>query len=292
MVLAVAVLCVTSHVMDPSSVLASLLLLLLALGGVWISWTYWRQAVPLRHALGQARPVPPWLPVVACLCSAHILAFLVGWLFVSLQLTRGPSMTPALRHRDAQVVWRSAYGLPRPFTEGYLIPGTAPAHGEVLTATYRGQLGLVKRVVGVPGDTVEVDRERVTVNGKLLQAGPSEASAFVALEKDADLGMTAATRQIPESAGGRRYWVLDQPGSSKPVAPHPRAFARRDRFPCTWHNEVLRCVVPAGQVFLMGDNRPVSADSRLLGTVPMSEVYGRTVLRIGWQAGKLTASAI
>jgi signal peptidase I len=104
-----------------------------------------------------------------------------------------------------------------------------------------GEKDFIKRVIGLPGDTVQCcdPSGRVMVNGKAL-----EESAYLPPERDS---------------------ALDAPAT--PGQCGPRVFAP--------------VVVPAGQIFVMGDNRAVSQDSRCQGPVPIENVIGRA-FAVAW----------
>lgn len=112
-----------------------------------------------------------------------------------------------------------------PYSRGDVVVFTPPAEAE------RGSTPFIKRVIGLPGDTVEiVDGGRVAVNGFVLD----EPYLFV-------------------GADGK---------------PEP-----------TTSNREQRWVVPAGRLFVMGDHRRESIDSRRFGTVEIGSVLGRAILR-------------
>jgi signal peptidase I len=104
-----------------------------------------------------------------------------------------------------------------------------------------GEKDFIKRVIGLPGDTVQCcdPSGRVMVNGKAL-----DESAYLPSDRDS---------------------ALDAPAS--PGQCGPRVFEP--------------VVVPAGQIFVMGDNREVSLDSRCQGPVPIENVIGRA-FAVAW----------
>lgn len=146
------------------------------------------------------------LPLVA-LFAVVLLAFYVMFHAVHVD---GDSMLPTLRPHDMLL-----------YTRGY----AGPVRNEIVIVKLGPNFGsdeIVKRVIGVPGDVVEVKEDVAYVNGKR------------------------------EDTSGRII-VAD---ASVTLAPY---------------------TVPPGRVFLMGDNRPVSMDSRFIGAVPITEVKGTVV---------------
>lgn len=118
----------------------------------------------------------------------------------------------------------------------------------------------IKRVIGLPGDRVEVDGAEVRVNGKAL--GVEEAP--VANPPDGSgrgRGGGALTRRERGDRG--TYGVLVPLAGAEPRQPADRAAP-----------PVIDRVIPDGQVFVLGDNRPATVDSRRFGAIPLSDVKG------------------
>lgn len=150
----------------------------------------------------------------------------------------GPSMEPALMDGDRFV---------------YL--ATAPALGEVVVLDSPSDgVRVVKRVVGMPGDRIEL-REGVLVrNGRVVTGSPRPASS------SARVGRLCAREQL----GVHRYDISYDTGG----------------FPDT-HSPV---VVPPHHVYVLGDDRDRSNDSRYFGPVAIRRVLGR----VAWLSSRVT----
>lgn len=183
------------------------------------------------------------------------------------------SMEPGLVVGDYLVVSKFAYGWSRaslpfhpPLPSGRLFE-QLPKRGDVVVFRRPGnpQETWIKRVIGLPGDTVSVAGGEVTVNGQAL---PRRA-----LGPGLDLDQPGRpVEQVEErQADGRAYITFDGgPGAGDDRPPQ---------------------VVPSGQLFVMGDNRDNSLDSRWSGDVgvgllPVSNVVGRAeVVVASWKPG-------
>ena len=170
------------------------------------------------------------------------------------------SMMPNLLVGDFILVNKFNYGLRLPVANLKFHEVSQPARGDVVVFRYPGRhpgdpeqgTDYIKRIVGLPGDLVEVADDRVTLNGQLLDYLP--AGVFVGTGSALnDTGTSLVTEGLP----GKPHLVMEQPGS--PFTPG------------TW-------TVPAGHFFVMGDNRDHSADSREWGFVPERNLVGRAMV--------------
>ncbi len=166
----------------------------------------------------------------------------------------GPSMEPSLVSGQRLLVLRAAYGLSLPGVTRAVATWGTPAVGDVviLESPVDG-LDLVKRVVGVPGDVLEVRRGRVWRNGEPLV----EADAG-ACRPERHLRLEADCRMREERVGGRVWRTSSSVSGIADELPPVR--------------------VPEGHVFVMGDHRDRSNDSRFFGPVPVSHLRGRVLL--------------
>lgn len=157
------------------------------------------------------------------------------------------SMLPTIVQGDRILVNKAAYDLRIPFTGISLARHTDPLRGDIVvfeSAVFDKRL--VKRIIGMPGDVLEMSGNRLSINGQLLDyqlADNSllESGGFIELQEDL-LGLQHRVR----------IFGMDTQGSS--FAP-------------------IR--IPQGYYFAMGDNRDNSADSRVIGLIPRDEIIGR-----------------
>jgi len=163
------------------------------------------------------------------------------------------SMKPTILEGDRIWVNKLAYDLKVPFTTWYIFEWGNPQRGDIAVfySPYDGKR-LVKRVVGVPGDTIELRNNVLVINSRPIQYEP--------IADEIVQGLSTADRT------GRAFATEKLPGQYHAVAGHPAAPAMRSFPPQR---------VPEGQYFMMGDNRDDSFDSRYWGTVNRKQIVGR-----------------
>ena len=163
------------------------------------------------------------------------------------------SMKPTILEGDRVFVNKMAYDLKVPFTTLHLAEWSAPQRGDIVVF-YSPQDGmrLVKRTVGLPGDTVELRNDELIING--------EKVAYRSIADDLLRDVAATDR------ASSVYASESLPGRSHLIAGIPEISAKRNFGPIQ---------VPEGCYFMMGDNRDNSYDSRYFGAVKRSRILGR-----------------
>ena len=164
------------------------------------------------------------------------------------------SMKPSILAGDRIVVDKLAYDLRVPFTDLRVLRWSAPERGDVVIFDnpIDGRL-FVKRVVAVPGDVVELRRNRLVVNGERADYTPLTA---------AEIG------ELPvESPEHYRFFHEHLLDSSRVV------MLRRDSR--GGYGQLAPTRVPPGTYWMMGDNRDNSSDSRVIGAIDREAIYGR-----------------
>ncbi len=177
------------------------------------------------------------------------------------------SMIPTLEIGDYVIVEKWAYGARLPFTDSAQAMWSSPRRGDIVVllappGNPRND-DLIKRVVGIAGDTVEIRDGALWLNG---QPVPRE-----------------------RVSGSCTYWnrMEGGPWREEPCVPYRETLDRRryesyctPYLPC---GDVPPVVVPPGTVWLAGDHRDHSADSRVFGPVPVGRIKGRDrMVLVSW----------
>jgi len=167
------------------------------------------------------------------------------------------SMVPTLKVGDHIFVSKFSYGLSLPFTKFEFLSFAQPKRGDVVVFLWPRDESLhyVKRIVGLPGDKIELKGRDILINGKLVDKSQVNVEDIDREDKEEP---EVPSEYYSETLGSVshliRYLAI-------PVAGH--------------EGRELTKVVPKDQYFVMGDNRDESADSRSWGFVPRENIKGK-----------------
>lgn len=208
---------------------------------------------------------PWWLEYTAGLFPVIAIVFLLrSFLFEPFRIPSG-SMLPTLHVGDFILVNKYDYGLRLPVANTKVLEIGAPKRGDVIVFRYPVDTSIdyIKRVVGVPGDTVEYRNKVLYVNGvEQKLAAPrdfiDENTMVTLTEYDETLGDVTHLVAFDHR---RPSWVPEGAISKKEPS-------------CTYNDAGFICKVPEGHYFAMGDNRDNSEDSRYWGFVPDENLVG------------------
>lgn len=166
------------------------------------------------------------------------------------------SMKPTIVEGDRVFVNKLSYDLKVPYTTWHLAEWDAPQRGAIVVfPSPVDGIRLIKRVVGIPGDSVEMRSDQLIINGKNVK--------YELIDQ-----LTENNRPSGRASNAYSY-IEDLSGTRHPVMFLPQRQAIRSFGPL---------IVPEGKYFMMGDNRNNSADSRYFGFVDRGSIVGQARL--------------
>lgn len=165
-----------------------------------------------------------WLKAIVI---AVVLVIVIRWLFFAPFIVDGPSMKPNFYTGERIIVNKIIYDIRKP-QYGEVVVFHVPSEGR----------DFIKRVIAVPGDTVQVEGDTITVNGKVVDE-------------------TYIQEAVEEKHRNNELYNV------------------QSNFP---NEQFPDGTVPEGHVFVLGDNRSDSTDSRSIGYVPFKDIVGRADL--------------
>ncbi|MGD9652905.1 MAG: signal peptidase I [Candidatus Dadabacteria bacterium] len=202
--------------------------------------------------------------VEALVLAVGLALIIRTFLFQPFKIPSG-SMIPTLLVGDHLLVNKFIYGTRIPFTGISVMPFEQIKRGDVIVFTYpnpekdpsKNDMYYIKRVVGVPGDSIDINGRQLIINGQP-----------VPLEYEGDYVDERSGEELDE-------YIEDLSGHK-----HDAIF-RQGKETTNKGNFIPVGEVPEGHVFVMGDNRDNSQDSRFWGFVPVENIAGKAIL-IHW----------
>lgn len=187
-----------------------------------------------------------WNQAILTFLFPILLVMGVRWALIEPFVIPSGSMIPSLLVHDHILVKKFSFGLKVPFVDKWLIRWGTPERGDIVVFKYpeNPDVYYIKRLIGLPGDRLEIQAGRITLNGQ-------------------PLSLQALSVAKPEA--GFEYFTESNGGVSYPVR---FMFAENS-------GEAEVVVVPEGHYFFMGDNRDQSSDSRVWGGVKEDYLVGK-----------------
>ncbi len=194
--------------------------------------------------------------LIEAVLVAIVLALFIRTFIVQAFKIPSGSMIPTLQVGDHILVNKFIYGIPNPLADEKFVEFGIPERGDVIVFRFPNDpdKDFIKRVIGVPGDRVEMAAGRLRINGQPIPVEAAGRYEYTEAEDE-----TGTADMFLETLNGTAHPFL----LSHDPLPGKRTFGP--------------IVVPEGQLFVMGDNRDHSNDSRYWGFVPLENVRGRAM---------------
>lgn len=206
-----------------------------------------------------------WRQALVSLFGAIAMILAIRWAFFEPYVIPSGSMIPTLLIHDHILVNKLSYGLRFPFTSAWIVRFSPPRRGDIVVFKSVDDSGifLVKRVIGLPGDEIRVvGAGQLVINGNPV---PRQKLSNVEAEarihdwpKESRDEFLERNEFFDENLGGLHHIALRAAGSGElEQGPYK---------------------VGPSELFMMGDNRDNSSDSRVWGPLPIDRVLGRASL--------------
>ncbi|MDD4927901.1 MAG: signal peptidase I [Gallionella sp.] len=239
--------------------------LLLLTGSIWLLDRF---SLAKTRAAGVAEPW--WVEYAKSFFPVILIVFCIRSFLVEPFKIPSSSMRPTLTVGDFILVNKFTYGIRLPVINHKIIQLNNPQRGDVMVFHYpeNPALDYIKRVIGLPGDIVEYRQKHLTINGvEQVQLSDGDYNYV-----ESGLNFVHTERYM-ETLGEKKHALLVNPDMPNVHLNSVAEFKGHEN--CSYSEEMVRCKVPEGHYFMMGDNRDNSRDSRYWGFVPDNQIVGR-----------------
>lgn len=229
-------------------------------------------------AIQEAKVIKPrkqtFTKVLAVVGFSILLSYLVPTRWIThVYRVQSHSMAPTIVSGDYLMVSKLAYGFWNPFASKQVLFNSKPQRGQVVVFLYPKdpRKAYIKRIVGVPGDTIALKQGLLYVNGKPTPRMYQKSYRYKAWNAKEKRWSVRDTLAFNETLGGITYTTLhDQDG-----LPHWRNWSSSKNAPQM--TPPWGPTIPKGYVFVLGDNRDRSSDSRDWGIVKQEKIVGKVL---------------
>ncbi|MDO8333955.1 MAG: signal peptidase I [Nitrosomonas sp.] len=248
-----------------------LFILLIITGGIWLL-----DAIVWKKKRAADESEPWWVEYPKSFFPIILIVFsLRSFVIEPFKIPSG-SMIPTLLVGDFILVNKYTYGIRLPVINKKILDINEPKRGDVLVFRYPEDpsIDYIKRIVGLPGDTITYHNKQLIVNGEAIRTEYEGDYKYV----ESGFGYIYSDRYSEYLNQESNSILINQDVKGIQFA-NVRQFEFREN--CKYHRTGFTCEVPAGNYFTLGDNRDSSSDSRYWGFVPEKNIVGKAFM-IWW----------
>lgn len=202
---------------------------------------------------------------------AILAALTIRWLLLEAYVIPSGSMFPSLLKNDHIFVNKITYGIRFPFSENWMVKFREPERGEVIVFKYPKDMStfFIKRIVGIPGDKVKFESGILYINDKPQEKMAPKSSADFDYLREEDFKSEGG---LNDTKSNYVHFTENLDGGARGNIEHSILMKKGEVMELHGDGE---WVVPPDSLFVMGDNRYNSHDSRFWGFVPQKNILGR-----------------
>lgn len=215
-----------------------------------------------------------WTEGWGSMALAILAALTIRWLFLEAYVIPSGSMFPSLLKNDHIFVNKLVYGVRFPFSENWMVKFREPERGEVIVFKYPKDMNtfFIKRIVGVPGDKVKFENGTLYVNDKPQEKVLPQSSADFDYLREEDFKSEGGFQDTKANYVHFTEKLIGGTNDAPKEVNHSILIKKGELVGFAGDSE---WIVPEDSLFVMGDNRYNSLDSRFWGFVPKKNILGK-----------------